>query len=79
LILPRELSDALPIPAPLAPGERCLGELPVEYQAPIIDTIPAIPYDADEGIAFHRVAHNAMRVAPPPRPASFVRRSIRRG
>jgi hypothetical protein len=58
-------------------GARVAGEL-VEYQAPIIDTIPAYPYSPEQCIALHRAAHNAMRVAPAVRVAPFVRRSLRR-
>jgi hypothetical protein len=58
-------------------GEITPGEL-VEYQAPIIDTIPAYPYSPAECIALHRAAHNAMRVAPAARISPFVRRSLRR-
>jgi hypothetical protein len=58
-------------------GEVVAGEPLVEYAAPVIDTIPAYPYSAEECIALHR-ARNASRVPPPVRIAPFVRRSLRR-
>jgi hypothetical protein len=36
-------------------GARVSGEL-VEYQAPIIDTIPAYPYSPEQCIAMHRAS-----------------------
>lgn len=61
--------------------EKAKGNLPPgelrEYRAPITETHPLNPYSWDEIIAAHR-ARNASRVAPPPRPAPFRNRSLRR-
>jgi hypothetical protein len=57
-------------------GEVTPGEL-VEYAAPITETFPEHGWSGEQIIALHR-QHNAMRVAPPPRPGPFVRRSLRR-
>jgi hypothetical protein len=58
-------------------GEVVVGEPLVEYSARIVETFVACPYSPDEIIAAYR-QRCAMRLPPPaPRPASFVRRSLR--
>jgi hypothetical protein len=71
--LPRDRTGDLVNSGEITPGEL------VEYQAPIVATHPLYPYSQDEIVAAYR-QRCAMRLPPPaPRPASFGRRSIRRG